>query len=259
MILPALVKDNFVAAQNVILTLKDEMSRTVLAEFWEDFTSSTATTTTSLLNTIARMLCRLSNVWEFDGHGDEVGQLLATHLVSALKWKKQKVKKRKEKSDLCSSNPRHRGRGSKGGRGGRGSSGGRSRDAGCEVVLSDAQRVHVVSLGILWNFCLRELAQQLVHEWERGLEEERRDECTQTCSLLYQKVFSALQEENLKLIENSLIEKSVFENVKAGGGSSGVDEDGGESGAGYNGGCRSVKDVICSFDFLSSCSLLAAK
>eukprot|EP01127_Copromyxa_protea_P006747 TRINITY_DN16738_c0_g1_i1.p1 TRINITY_DN16738_c0_g1~~TRINITY_DN16738_c0_g1_i1.p1 ORF type:complete len:561 (+),score=87.62 TRINITY_DN16738_c0_g1_i1:59-1741(+) len=168
-VLPAVVRDNFVAAQNVSLSLKEDLSHRVISDFWSDF--SVMQSYKELLNTITRMIARLSLVWEFSGHSDEIGTLLASDLADCMKWKRSSSLWKKKK-----------------------------------VVPSQSQRLHVTSLGILWNLCLRQLAQQLVGVWATDL---RNSTCHHkdwnlTCSNLFHEVFAAVNEENLHHIESQL-------------------------------------------------------
>jgi len=177
-VLPDVVRDNFVAAQNVSFSLKEELSHKVLSDFWEDFSASQSYK--SSLNTITRMIARLSLVWEFNGHSDEIGALLANDLVNCMKWKKSSNLWKKKK-----------------------------------VVPSESQRLHVTSLGILWNLCLRDLAQQLVFVWAKGLHSSGvcHHDWSGTCSNLFNEVFSAVNEENLQHIECQLLSGSSFSEV----------------------------------------------
>lgn len=135
-----------------------------------------------LLHTITRMIARLSLVWEFTGHSNEIGTLLASDLVMSMKWKKTNNLWKKKK-----------------------------------VIPSESQRLHVTSLGILWNLCLRELAQQIVHTWATALRSadpyRKAPDWTSTCSALFEDVFSAMNEENLHLVESELLSCSSFSEV----------------------------------------------
>jgi len=180
LVLPDIVRENFVAAQNVSFTLKEETSRRVISEFWDDFSFSKSHN--SLFYTITRMIARLSLVWEFSGHGKEIGTLLASDLVASLKLN--------TKAHLW-----HR----------------------KKLVPSKSQRLHLVSLGILWNLCLRDLAHKLVHTWARELQNSghhrKSGEWSSTCTILFHDVFAAMNEENLKHIESELLLGDNFSDV----------------------------------------------
>jgi hypothetical protein len=150
----------------------------VIGDFWEDFSGSQSCK--ELLNIITRMIARLSLVWEFSGHSDEIGALLASDLVTCMKWKKTSTLWKKKK------------------------------------VVSESQRLHVTSLGILWNLCLRELAHQIVLTWAKALSKTGNcgsQDWTGTCSNLFHEVFSALNGENLHQIESELLSCSNFGQV----------------------------------------------
>jgi len=90
-VLPDVVKDNFVAAQSVSFSLKEETSHRVISDFWADFSCSCSYD--ELVRTISMMIARLSLIWEFTGHSEEIGALLASDLVEVLKLK-HKTKRR---------------------------------------------------------------------------------------------------------------------------------------------------------------------
>eukprot|EP01126_Amoeba_proteus_P057809 TRINITY_DN7392_c0_g1_i10.p1 TRINITY_DN7392_c0_g1~~TRINITY_DN7392_c0_g1_i10.p1 ORF type:complete len:436 (-),score=71.49 TRINITY_DN7392_c0_g1_i10:216-1523(-) len=169
-VLPEVVRDNFVAAQNVSLTLKEEMARKVISQFWCHLNCSL--TYSLLMDHIARMLARLSVVWEFNGHPHQIGTLLASDLVTCLnqKWKYN-----------------FRGREKK-------------------IVLSRSQHLHLTSLGILWNLCLKELSWRLVSTWHSvSVAGSISLELGSTCATLFNEAFSAVNERNLKAIELELL------------------------------------------------------
>jgi len=179
LVLPDVVRDNFVAAQNVSFRVKEETSHQVIGEFWEGFSGSRSYKV--LLSSITRMLARLSLVWEFAGHSIEIGTLLASDLVTSLKWtRKAKLWQRKK------------------------------------LAPSEAQRMHVTSLGILWNLCLRGLARKLVSTWASELQTpscSHSNDWNGKCSVLFNDVFSAMNEQNLKKIENELLLGGTFVDV----------------------------------------------
>jgi GTP-binding protein EngB required for normal cell division len=84
-VLPAVVRDAFISAQTVSFHVKEESSRAILEEFWNEF--PTVRTRAKLLKIVAKMMARLSIVWEFKNNGHLYGSMMAKNLVSALKWK----------------------------------------------------------------------------------------------------------------------------------------------------------------------------
>eukprot|EP01126_Amoeba_proteus_P033389 TRINITY_DN3279_c0_g1_i7.p1 TRINITY_DN3279_c0_g1~~TRINITY_DN3279_c0_g1_i7.p1 ORF type:complete len:552 (+),score=107.38 TRINITY_DN3279_c0_g1_i7:149-1804(+) len=181
-VMPEVVRDNFVAAQNVSLAFKEEMAQKVITEFWTDFGHSV--TYSYLIESIARMLARLSIVWEFKGNGQQVGSLLAGDLVTCLNWKRRFNLIGQEK----------------------------------KMVPSHSERLHLTSLGILWNLCLKELCVSLIKTWQTAstsgslsFRQAPTLEISTTCETLFTTAFSAVNEYNLKAIELALLVRPLDE------------------------------------------------
>lgn len=168
-VLPEVVRDAFISAQNVSFQLKECNSHHVIEEFWDEY--SHVRTPAKLLRVIAKMMARLSIVWEFKQHGHVYGELLARNLVSHLKWK--------DRINLLF----HK--------------------------KTEQQRIHITALGILWNKCLRDLAVALFKEFTKRNKTTKCGKTTaintDKCSKFFHRFFSQrLNEDNLLLVEDDI-------------------------------------------------------
>jgi ribosome biogenesis GTPase A len=164
-VLPEVVRDAFVSAQNVSFGVKEQSSSRVLMEFWDEFPN--VRTRSKLMKVVAKMMARLSIVWEFKRHGHLYGTTVAKDLVSILNWKDQMNLLLQKKMQT--------------------------------------QRLHTCALGILWNRCLRDLAICLFNNWSKAPDFLVGDKVSNVCNSLFQSCFSQFNEENLLLIENELV------------------------------------------------------
>jgi len=76
--LPSIAKEAFVAAQRLSFKMKDQRARRIISEFYEE--QNHAFTPQGLSQIIAKMLTRLSLVWDFRDHG----HLYATHIAKDM-------------------------------------------------------------------------------------------------------------------------------------------------------------------------------
>jgi len=125
-------------------------------------------TPTKLLKIIANMMAHLSIVWEFKKRGHEYGEFMARDLVGAFTWK--------EKLNLLFQNK------------------------------IEVQRKHTTALGILWNRCLRNFAKELFSLWSKNSDAGVK-KLNVTCSEIFKKIFSQMNEKNLLAIEDDITQK----------------------------------------------------
>jgi len=169
-VLPDVLRGAFISAQTVNFHLKDEHSRGILENFWTVFTQ--VRTPAKLLKIIARMMAHLSIVWEFKKRGQEYGQFMARDLVGAFTWK--------EKLNLLFQNK------------------------------IEVQRKHITALGILWNRCLRDFAMELFKVWSKNAElDAKTKKLNTTCSGIFKKIFSQMNEKNLLAIEVTITNQGL--------------------------------------------------
>lgn len=161
-VLPEVVRDAFVSAQNVSFMLKETASRVIIEEFYNEFNH--VRTQAKLLKIVAKMMARLSIVWEFKKHGHIYGATIARDLVSSFTLK--------DRMNLLF----HK--------------------------KTNQQRVHVAALGILWNRCLRNLAMSLFKAWDA--QDFTEANSVLTCQSLFNEIFSAMNQEMLEEIESNI-------------------------------------------------------
>eukprot|EP01128_Nolandella_sp_AFSM9_P000600 TRINITY_DN1074_c0_g1_i2.p1 TRINITY_DN1074_c0_g1~~TRINITY_DN1074_c0_g1_i2.p1 ORF type:complete len:648 (+),score=116.23 TRINITY_DN1074_c0_g1_i2:68-1945(+) len=161
-VLPEVVRDAFVSAQNVSFMLKETTSRVIIEEFYNEFNH--VRTPAKLMKIVAKMMARLSVVWEFKKHGHIYGATIAKDLVSSFSLKDRMNllfhKKTKE------------------------------------------QKLHVASLGVLWNRCLRNLAMSLFRAWDANTFET--EGSLETCRSLFDEIFAAMNKDMLEEIESNI-------------------------------------------------------
>lgn len=179
--LPEVVHEAFISAQTVSYHLKEAKAHKVIDQFWDEYEN--IRTPGGLLKAIAKMMARLSIVWEFKQHGQLYGDLWARDLVSHLKWK--------DKVNLLF----HK--------------------------KMEHQKVHIAAVGILWNRCLRNLAVGLLQEFsatlscsENNMEDENGSELSNiahkpcidqtVCTKFFRKYFTEFNEDNLCVVEEDI-------------------------------------------------------
>lgn len=144
--LPAIAREAFIAAQNVSFRLKDKRASKVIVEFYDEQTH--CFTPSQLLLAIAKMLTRLSFLWEFREHGHLYGAHIAKDLIKGFSFR--------DKLFLFMHKNKH-------------------------------QRLRATAIGIIWNRCVRNLAKKLLAEsvenhsvdenWTKMMEETFSDLC----------------------------------------------------------------------------------
>jgi len=125
-IIPKVATEAFISAQVVNFKLKDHHARVVLEEFLGEYEQCRLQS--SLLKTIARMLTRLSILWDFQTHGHVYGMQIATSLVNQLTFR--------DKLLLLMWNQ-------------------------LNTALTPA---YTISFGIVWNKCIRCVAKELFYD-----------------------------------------------------------------------------------------------
>jgi len=135
-VLPKVSKEAFISAQRISFELKERRARRVLRDFQYDFHH--VKLSHGLLKILAKMITRLSILWEFREHGHLYGIQLAKELIGCYSFK--------DKLSLMMGKDKNK--------------------------LNDA-----LALGVLWNRCVRNLAMKLFHdtfECHISLEEEEK-------------------------------------------------------------------------------------
>ncbi|KAL6054920.1 G domain-containing protein [Balamuthia mandrillaris] len=122
-ILPVLAKDSFIAAQSVSFHLKEDQAKKVLLESEKDFERVRGKG--SLVKITAKMLTRLSIIWQFREHGNLYGVDVAQHLVSSFTFRDSIM---------------------------------------LFIHKHQSQKNHAIALGILWNRCVRSLAMEIFND-----------------------------------------------------------------------------------------------
>jgi hypothetical protein len=163
-VLPDVVRDAFVSAQNVSFVLKESTSRSIVSQFWHDFHH--VRTPAKLLRIVARMMARLSIVWEFKKHGHLYGATIARDLVSSFTWR--------DKVNLLF----HK--------------------------RTKLQQLHSTALGILWNRCLRNLSTSLFHAWSAASSSGADFESKMVCQAMFDRIFAEMNHSELEEIESDL-------------------------------------------------------
>jgi len=167
-ILPKVVREAFISAQNVSFSLKERAAKVIIKEYYNEFRK--VRTPAKLLRLVAKMMARLSVLWEFKQHGNLYGDEMTKYLVKNFTWKDKF-------SMLFGKNVK-------------------------------PQQNYNTSLGILWNRCLRHLAVELFHESiEQNLSKEEIDKKWR--EILMQIEEQDLSEENLTTIDSLLRTKGL--------------------------------------------------
>merc|ERR1712137_25029 len=133
--LPAIAKEAFVAAQRASFQMKDQRVRRIITEFYEE--QSHTYTSQGLLGTMAKMLTRLSLLWEFRDHGHLYATHIAKDMMSSLSTR--------DKIFLFCHKNKH-------------------------------QKNRATALGIVWNRCVRELAKIVLVEAAESIEDNKIEE-----------------------------------------------------------------------------------
>jgi len=133
--LPAIAKEAFVAAQRTSFNRKDQRVRGIITDFYEE--QNHTFTSHGLLGTMAKMLTRLSLLWEFRDHG----HLYATHIAKDMM---SSFSTRDKIFLLCHKN-KH-------------------------------QKNRATAMGIIWNRCVRELAKIVLVEAAESVSENKIEE-----------------------------------------------------------------------------------
>lgn len=170
--LPAAVRESLISAQVVSFRLKEEKALEILRDVWDDF--SNIRTCAKLSKWMADLIVRLSLIWQF-GKNEKLcgGTSIARELVSTFKWK--------DKFNLLLHNN-----------------------------TFEQKRKQCVAMSVLWNRCLKNLAQSLFEKWTTA--KIQTDDKTSICDECVQKSFSQFSEENIsKIVEK--MENLSFEEV----------------------------------------------
>eukprot|EP01104_Vermistella_antarctica_P019135 TRINITY_DN7355_c0_g1_i1.p1 TRINITY_DN7355_c0_g1~~TRINITY_DN7355_c0_g1_i1.p1 ORF type:complete len:531 (-),score=131.47 TRINITY_DN7355_c0_g1_i1:140-1732(-) len=121
--LPQVAREAFVSAQRVSFMYKDKRARMIVREFFDEYKDVHLSTTA--IKTVAKMLTRLSILWEFREHGHMYGSQIAKDIVGSYSFR--------DKLFLFLHKNKH-------------------------------HHYEMTALGILWNRCVRNLAKYLFHE-----------------------------------------------------------------------------------------------
>eukprot|EP00013_Stygamoeba_regulata_P003885 CAMPEP_0177632414 /NCGR_PEP_ID=MMETSP0447-20121125/2278_1 /TAXON_ID=0 /ORGANISM="Stygamoeba regulata, Strain BSH-02190019" /LENGTH=537 /DNA_ID=CAMNT_0019133979 /DNA_START=181 /DNA_END=1794 /DNA_ORIENTATION=+ len=127
--LPKVAREAFISAQQANFIVKDQRAIAVINDFCHEYRHCRVTS--SLISVIAKMLTRLSILWEFRDHCHLYGMFIAKNLVKRFNFR--------DKVFLFMHKHHH-------------------------------QLNRIIALGIVWNRCLRLLAKELFYEcFHQGL------------------------------------------------------------------------------------------
>lgn len=122
-VLPKVAREAFISAQTVSFSSKEERAKIVIREFSNDYRQIRMSST--LLVHIAKMLTRLSILWDFKEHGHLYGKQIAEELLTSFSLR--------DKVYLFMHRNKH-------------------------------AHWRAVALGVLWNRCVRYLARRVFHD-----------------------------------------------------------------------------------------------
>jgi len=126
-LLPVLARDSFVSAQMVSFHLKEDHAKEVITRYDEDFDAVRLHTT--LTQVTAKMLTRLSIVWQFREHGNVYGVDVAKHMMKTLTFRDSVM---------------------------------------LFIHKNQHQKLRAIALGVLWNHCVRNIAITLFNDTLEG-------------------------------------------------------------------------------------------
>lgn len=122
-VLPMVAREAFISAQTVSFSTKEERAKIIIREFSNDYRQIRMSST--LLVHIAKMLTRLSILWEFKEHGHLYGKQIAEELLTSFSLR--------DKVYLFMHRNKH-------------------------------AHWRAVALGVIWNRCVRYLARRVFHD-----------------------------------------------------------------------------------------------
>jgi len=123
-ILPEVVKESFISSQFVSFELKDQRAHQILREHYHEVSS--IRTVGTLVSIVAKMLTRISILWDFRQNSPFYSTLIAKDLVGNLSLK--------EKIMMF-------------------------------LSRNTTYKIETTAIGILWNRCVRKLAKTLLHDF----------------------------------------------------------------------------------------------
>mmetsp|Transcript_1579 Transcript_1579/g.5565 ORF Transcript_1579/g.5565 Transcript_1579/m.5565 type:complete len:563 (-) Transcript_1579:70-1758(-) len=132
--LPKIARESFIAAQKVSLRIKERRAKHVITDFYDE--QSHCFTQAQLLQSIAKMLTRLSILWDFRAHGHLYGTHIARDLLSSFSVR--------DKIFLFVHKNKH-------------------------------QKLRATAIGIIWNRCVRKLFQEVFMETIKDYTKEELD------------------------------------------------------------------------------------
>eukprot|EP01125_Pyxidicula_operculata_P020655 TRINITY_DN767_c0_g2_i1.p1 TRINITY_DN767_c0_g2~~TRINITY_DN767_c0_g2_i1.p1 ORF type:complete len:671 (-),score=177.37 TRINITY_DN767_c0_g2_i1:775-2787(-) len=127
-VLPDVVRDQFISAQNVSFHLKEQRASQILTAYWTEFND--VRLPQKFYKLLAKLMARLAIVWEFRSFGQLYGATVASELSGTFKWK--------DRVNLLIHKNFKR------------------------------QKTQTTALGVLWSRCLKEFAIALFTEWSKN-------------------------------------------------------------------------------------------
>eukprot|EP01090_Pellita_catalonica_P019492 TRINITY_DN6662_c0_g1_i1.p1 TRINITY_DN6662_c0_g1~~TRINITY_DN6662_c0_g1_i1.p1 ORF type:complete len:625 (+),score=102.54 TRINITY_DN6662_c0_g1_i1:62-1876(+) len=167
-LLPVLARDSFIAAQKVSIEAKQVRAQGIIVGYSTDFEK--VHQKNSLLKITAKMLTRLSIVWQFREHGNLYGVDVAKHMVKKLSLRDNVL---------------------------------------LFIHKNNLQMYRSLAMGVLWNRCVRKLALMLVRDTLAIQNETQFKKLKGIWGEHLHSAFADLDEENLHQLEQEILKEGL--------------------------------------------------